>query len=171
MILRPLRQAALDDGPPYVKAQPLFALARYPNLFLKFTTHNGRESAQARPRRQAFCRALVDHFGARRIAWGSNFPASPGAEAAPAGCDGGDLVPLLRRAGMDPIHAPRAPSIRRWRPHERYAAKLKTLLGNYRIPARCARDACALEIRVLDFADVKVPNRAFKRAVRELDST
>jgi len=37
-----------------------------------------------------------------------------------------------------------------------------------RIPARCARDACALEIRVR-LPDVKVPNRAFKRAVRELD--
>ena len=68
----------LDDGPPYAKARPLFALARHPNLYLKFTTHNVREAAQGKATHASFCRALVDHFGAQRIAWGSNFPASPG---------------------------------------------------------------------------------------------
>ena len=78
VILDHCARPELDDGPPYVKAQPLFALARYPNLFLKFTTHNVRESAQGKATQASFCRALVDRFGARRIAWGSNFPASPG---------------------------------------------------------------------------------------------
>lgn len=78
VILDHCARPELDDGPPYVKAQPLFALARYPNLFLKFTTHNVRESAQGKATQASFCRTLVDRFGARRIAWGSNFPASPG---------------------------------------------------------------------------------------------
>lgn len=69
----------LDDGLPYAKARPLFALARHPNLYLKLTTHNVRESRQGRATPASFCRALVDHFGAQRIAWGSNFPASAGA--------------------------------------------------------------------------------------------
>lgn len=77
----------LEDGPPYAQAAPLFALARHPNLHLKFTTHNVRESRQGRSTQASFCRALVDHFGARRIAWGSNFPAS-----------GGNLAGLLREA-------------------------------------------------------------------------
>lgn len=68
----------LDDGPPYAKAQPLFALAKHPNLYVKFTTHNVRESREGKATQASFCRALVDHFGAQRIAWGSNFPASAG---------------------------------------------------------------------------------------------
>ncbi|MGH8760225.1 MAG: amidohydrolase family protein, partial [Burkholderiales bacterium] len=68
----------LDDGPPYSKAQALFGLASHPNLFVKFTTHNVRESSQGKATQASFCRALVDHFGAQRIAWGSNFPASEG---------------------------------------------------------------------------------------------
>jgi L-fuconolactonase len=68
----------LDDGPPYARAAPLFALARHPNLHLKYTTHNVRESREGRATQAGFCRALVDRFGARRIAWGSNFPASSG---------------------------------------------------------------------------------------------
>ena len=66
----------LDDGPPYAKAAPLFALARHPKLHLKYTTHNVRESSQAKATQASFVRALVDRFGANRIAWGSNFPAS-----------------------------------------------------------------------------------------------
>lgn len=68
----------LDDGAPYRKAQALFALARHPNLSVKYTTHNVRESRVAPASQASFVRALVDAFGARRIAWGSNFPASSG---------------------------------------------------------------------------------------------
>jgi predicted TIM-barrel fold metal-dependent hydrolase len=69
---------ALEDGPPYASAGPLFALARHPNLYVKYTTHNVRESKLGRATQASFSRALVDRFGANRIAWGSNFPASPG---------------------------------------------------------------------------------------------
>jgi predicted TIM-barrel fold metal-dependent hydrolase len=64
-----LDHMARDDG------TNLFSLARHPNLFLKFTTHNVRDAADP----QAFMRKVVDAFGAKRIAWGSNYPASDGA--------------------------------------------------------------------------------------------
>jgi predicted TIM-barrel fold metal-dependent hydrolase len=68
----------LQDGPPYAEAASLFALARFPNLFLKYTTHNVRESALGASTPAAFIRRAIDAFGANRIAWGSNFPASDG---------------------------------------------------------------------------------------------
>lgn len=69
----------LGDGPPYRPARGMFALARYPYLTVKYTTHNVRESRVAPATQASFVRALVDAFGAHRISWGSNFPASAGA--------------------------------------------------------------------------------------------
>jgi L-fuconolactonase len=69
---------ALEDGAPYPQAKALFALARHRNLHFKLTTHNVRESKLGQATQASFCRAVVDCFGAQRIAWGSNFPASPG---------------------------------------------------------------------------------------------
>jgi len=63
-----LDHMARDDG------TNLFSLAHHPNLFLKFTTHNVRDAADP----QAFMRKVVDAFGVKRIAWGSNYPASEG---------------------------------------------------------------------------------------------
>lgn len=68
----------LDDGEPYARAASLFALARHKHLYVKYTTHNVRESGQGKATQASFCKALVKHFGAQRITWGSNFPASPG---------------------------------------------------------------------------------------------
>ncbi len=68
----------LEEGPPYAQADRMFQLARHRNLFLKYTTHTVRESRQGRATPATFVRRLVDGFGAQRIAWGSNFPASPG---------------------------------------------------------------------------------------------
>ena len=68
----------LDDGPPYRRAGALFALARHPGLHFKYTTHNVRESREAPATQASFSRSVVDAFGAQRIAWGSNFPASAG---------------------------------------------------------------------------------------------
>jgi predicted TIM-barrel fold metal-dependent hydrolase len=78
VILDHCARPELEDGSPYARAAALFALAKYPNLHLKYTTHNVRESAQGRATPASFVRALVDVFGASRIAWGSNFPASAG---------------------------------------------------------------------------------------------
>lgn len=68
----------LEDGAPYTKAAPLFGLAKYRNLHVKYTTHNVRESQHGLATPASFIEALVKAFGANRIAWGSNFPASPG---------------------------------------------------------------------------------------------
>lgn len=78
LLLDHFARPALEQGPPYVQARALFALGKYRNLHFKFTTHNVRESGQGRSTQRAFARAVVDAFGADRIAWGSNFPASPG---------------------------------------------------------------------------------------------
>lgn len=78
VVLDHFARPELDDGAPYAKAQALFDLARFSNLFLKYTTHNVRESAAGASAPQAFIRRAVDVFGADRIAWGSNFPASAG---------------------------------------------------------------------------------------------
>ena len=48
----------------------LVALARYPNLYLKLTTHNVRD--------RSFMPQVAAAFGAGRIAWGSNYPAAEG---------------------------------------------------------------------------------------------
>jgi len=68
----------LEDGAPYAAAEGLFTLARYPQLYFKLTTHNVREARQGAATQASFMRKVVDVFGAQRIAWGSNFPASAG---------------------------------------------------------------------------------------------
>jgi len=72
----------LDDGPPYAAAQPLFALARYPQVYVKLSTVTHGDAARGRSTPRAFLEQLVGEFGADRIAWGSNFPASEGPLAA-----------------------------------------------------------------------------------------
>jgi predicted TIM-barrel fold metal-dependent hydrolase len=59
-------------------AEGLLRLAGYPNLFLKFTTHNVRDASKSKTTPQAFMKRVIDAFGARRVAWGSNYPASEG---------------------------------------------------------------------------------------------
>jgi len=71
-----LAHIGLDDGPPYKGAQTLFDLADIPNLHLKFSTVNLYESARGASTSQEFFRKLVDVFGAERLLWGTNFPAT-----------------------------------------------------------------------------------------------
>ena len=78
IVLDHMARPMLDDGPPYGAASSLFALRLYPNLYLKLTTHNVRESRQGRAKPESFFGRLVEKFGASRIAWGSNYPASEG---------------------------------------------------------------------------------------------
>ena len=70
VILDHMARPVADD------AGSLFALAKYENLYLKLTTHNLRDAPQS------FLERVVKTFGASRIAWGSNFPASDGKLAA-----------------------------------------------------------------------------------------
>lgn len=76
VILDHLARPVQDDGPPYEKAASLWRLARFPGVFVKITERNlvGAKAGRATP--ETFFGKLVSTFGASRIAWGSNFPAS-----------------------------------------------------------------------------------------------
>ena len=76
VILDHLARPVQDDGPPYTAASSLWDLARYPNVYLKVTERNfvGARAGKATP--ETFFGRLVADFGAARIAWGSNYPAS-----------------------------------------------------------------------------------------------
>lgn len=66
----------LDEGPPYRSIQPLFDLARFPNLHLKFSTVSVYAARKGKSTPKEFFRRALDLFGPRRMMWGSNFPAT-----------------------------------------------------------------------------------------------
>ena len=76
VILDHLARPVQEDGPPYKAADSLWSLAAFPNVYLKATERNfiGAMKGNATP--ETFFGKLVSEFGAHRIAWGSNFPAS-----------------------------------------------------------------------------------------------
>jgi L-fuconolactonase len=78
IILDHMGRPTMEDGPPYVKAESLFALAKFPNIYLTLTERNctGSRSGKATP--ETFFPKVVSTFGASRIAWGSNYPSSEG---------------------------------------------------------------------------------------------
>ena len=78
VIVDHLGRPALDDGPPWAAAAPVFGLARFPNACLKLTVHNFRDAQKGAGTPASFVEQVVKAFGAERIAWGSNFPASSG---------------------------------------------------------------------------------------------
>lgn len=69
----------LDGGPPYAELTELFELAAFPTVFLKITPVIIRRAASEPGGVPAKLIArLAEAFGADRLAWGSNFPASQG---------------------------------------------------------------------------------------------
>ena len=78
VILDHLAKPTLSDGPPYVAAADVFRLARYENLYLKVTPRTVGEARNGKATPASFFPLLVSEFGASRVAWGSNFPASEG---------------------------------------------------------------------------------------------
>jgi predicted TIM-barrel fold metal-dependent hydrolase len=82
VVIDHLMKPPIEDGPPYAGANFLFALARYPNVYLKLTTRNVVDARKGKATPETFFRRLVKEFGASRIAWGSNYPASEGTLAA-----------------------------------------------------------------------------------------
>ena len=67
----------LDDGPDFEREQELFDLARHRNFYGKFSSWTIAAAAKNGPRGCAdFFRRLIDTFGAHRLMWGTNFPAS-----------------------------------------------------------------------------------------------
>jgi predicted TIM-barrel fold metal-dependent hydrolase len=89
IILDHCARPVLNDGPPYAQAQSLFDLAKYPGIHLKLTQRNFTESQNGKATPETFFPKLVGAFGAQRLAWGSNYPASEGSLA--------DLLGLARR--------------------------------------------------------------------------
>lgn len=78
IILDHLGRPEVADGAPYAKAQSLFALAPLENIYLKLTPRIFGDVKKGQASAETFFPRVVDAFGARRMAWGSNFPTSPG---------------------------------------------------------------------------------------------
>ncbi len=68
----------LDDGPPYKEAGTLLGLAKHPNIYLKYTPVIVKNARKGKATPETFFPIVLKEFGARRIAWGSNFPATAG---------------------------------------------------------------------------------------------
>lgn len=78
VLLDHLARPKLDDGPPYAQAQALFDLADEPGVYLKLTHRTITAASEGASTPGAFIGAVIERFGAGRIAWGSNFPAAEG---------------------------------------------------------------------------------------------
>jgi len=78
IILDHLGRPDVLDGPPYADAQSLFDMADLPNLFMKLTPRIFGDVKKEKASAQTFFPKVVEAFGANRLAWGSNFPTSPG---------------------------------------------------------------------------------------------
>ena len=78
IVLDHLGRPDVSDGAPYAKAASLFALAAYANIHLKVTPRIMEVVNRGEASAETFFPKLVEAFGARRLAWGSNFPASEG---------------------------------------------------------------------------------------------
>lgn len=61
--------------PPYENLKPLWDLARYPHVYLKTAPNNSHAARKGKGSPRQFFGKLVDLFGAKRIMWGSNYPA------------------------------------------------------------------------------------------------
>ena len=68
----------LDGGPPYTASAALFEMARFRNVYMKITPRVFDFAQEAPGGAEAFFPHLVKVFGADRLAFGSNYPASKG---------------------------------------------------------------------------------------------
>ena len=78
IIIDHLARTPFEDGPPYNGAAEFLQLARYEQVYLKITPFNVTPKSWGKGKPDTFFGKLIDTFGASRIAWGSNFPNSPG---------------------------------------------------------------------------------------------
>jgi predicted TIM-barrel fold metal-dependent hydrolase len=76
ILLDHFARAEAADGPPFASAAPLWALAKYPNVYLKLTHRPIEQSVKGKATPETFLGKAVQEFGASRICWGSNFPAA-----------------------------------------------------------------------------------------------
>jgi L-fuconolactonase len=78
LIIDHLGRPPVEDGPPYNAAKDYFALADFPNCYLKLTPSGLKSTIKGQASADTLIPKLASVFGADRIAWGSNYPASPG---------------------------------------------------------------------------------------------
>jgi predicted TIM-barrel fold metal-dependent hydrolase len=78
IILDHLGRPDVLDGPPYANAASLFEIANIPNLYMKLTPRIFGDVKKDKASAETFFPRVVEAFGAKRMAWGSNFPTSPG---------------------------------------------------------------------------------------------
>jgi L-fuconolactonase len=78
IILDHLGRPDVLDGPPYANAQSMFELAALPNIYMKLTPRIFGDVKKGQASAETFFPRVVEAFGAARLAWGSNFPTSPG---------------------------------------------------------------------------------------------
>ena len=69
----------LSDGAPYANSRGMFDMAtRYPKMVMKFTPSVLLAASKGKATAASFLPMVFEAFGADRILWGSNFPASHG---------------------------------------------------------------------------------------------
>ena len=78
IILDHLGRPDVLDGPPYAKAQSLWDMADLANVYMKLTPRIMGDVKKGEADPASFFAKTVEVFGADRLAWGSNFPTSPG---------------------------------------------------------------------------------------------
>ena len=116
IILDHLARAPFEDGPPYSAAAEFFELAKYKQVFLKITPSNWGTKKWGKGTPETFFGKVVDTFGASRVAWGSNFPNSPGTLKEILGAARQDVLVCQGRLIRTGFSARlRSPSILRWR--------------------------------------------------------
>jgi predicted TIM-barrel fold metal-dependent hydrolase len=76
IILDHFARAEAADGPPFPAAAPLWALSKYPNVYLKLTHRPIEQSVKGASTPAKFLGKAIAEFGANRVCWGSNFPAA-----------------------------------------------------------------------------------------------
>lgn len=74
-LLDHLARPVINDGAPYAKAQSLWDIAVYKNIYLKLTSRTVEHCQQGQSTPEAFMAKVLSTFGAQRVLWGSNFPA------------------------------------------------------------------------------------------------
>jgi L-fuconolactonase len=78
IILDHLARPDVLDGPPYAHAQSLWDMADLTNVYMKLTPRIMGDVKKGEADPISFFAKTVEVFGANRLAWGSNFPTSPG---------------------------------------------------------------------------------------------
>jgi L-fuconolactonase len=78
IILDHLARPDVLDGAPYKNAQSLWDLAPLKNVYFKLTPRIFGDVKKGDADAASFFAKVVATFGAERLAWGSNFPTSPG---------------------------------------------------------------------------------------------